>query len=152
MVRLGEKIRRLLERAVHVAVDTALPAGLEGLCEPKGEICFSLVDDEEMAALNETYLGKAGPTDVLAFPMAPGPEEPQIQNGPEAELEIFGDVVISVQTAQVQASEQGHSLEKELALLAVHGVLHLMGFRDEDPEQAAVMRTLEDKSLDALGF
>jgi probable rRNA maturation factor len=77
-----------------------------------------LVDDTAIAALNRTYRGVGGPTDVLAFPMS---------EGPFAALtpECLGDVVISVETA---ARQSGGDLHAELALLLVHGILHLVGY------------------------
>lgn len=78
-----------------------------------------LVDDADIAALNRTYRGVAGPTDVLAFPMTEGP---LAQITPDC----LGDVVISAETAVRQA--RGGDLRAELALLLVHGILHLVGY------------------------
>ncbi len=78
-----------------------------------------LVDDADIATLNRTYRGMAGPTDVLAFPMTEGPLA-------EITPECLGDVVISVETAVRQARDG--DLRAELALLLVHGMLHLVGY------------------------
>ena len=78
-----------------------------------------LVDDADIAVLNRTYRGVAGPTDVLAFPMGEGPLA-------EVTPECLGDVVISAETAVRKVS--GGDLRTELALLLVHGMLHLVGY------------------------
>jgi probable rRNA maturation factor len=78
-----------------------------------------LVDDADIAALNRTYRGVAHPTDVLAFPMTEG-------RFATLAPDCLGDVVISVETALRQA--QRHGLKAELALLLVHGILHLLGY------------------------
>jgi probable rRNA maturation factor len=74
-----------------------------------------------MAALNRTYRGVAGPTDVLAFPMTEG-------RFASSWPDLLGDVVISVETARRQAGVRGRDLGAELALLLVHGILHLVGY------------------------
>jgi probable rRNA maturation factor len=80
-----------------------------------------LVDDATMTALNRRYRGAAGPTDVLAFPMAEG-------RFGGVTPDLLGDVVISAETARRQARARGHGLRAELALLLVHGILHLAGY------------------------
>lgn len=83
------------------------------------ELGILLVDDKEIQELNRQYLGRDRPTNVLAFPM----------DGPSNRL--LGDIVISVQTAQREAEERGVSLEEHLALLLIHGILHLLGYDHE---------------------
>lgn len=80
-----------------------------------------LVDDAAMAVLNRTYRGLAGSTDVLAFPMIEGRFR-------EVSPDLLGDVVISTETARRQAKAAGSGLREELALLLVHGILHLVGY------------------------
>jgi probable rRNA maturation factor len=87
-----------------------------------------LVDDAAIRELNKQYRGVDAPTDVLAFPQLEGEDL-----SAEGELAI-GDVVISVETADRQARDQGCSLEEELDLLVVHGILHLLGYDHETPE------------------
>ena len=80
-----------------------------------------LVDDAAMSALNRSYRGVNGPTDVLAFPMAEG-------RFGDISPDLLGDVVISTETARRHALATGTELREELALLLVHGILHLVGY------------------------
>lgn len=84
-----------------------------------------LVGDRAIRRLNRAYLNHDHPTDVLAFPQPQGSPSP----GPH----LLGDVVISVDTAARQAKAHGHSLNQELALLLIHGLLHLLGYDDSTP-------------------
>jgi len=103
---------------------------LSALARPTAECSVSLVDDSAMAALNRTYRGKMGSTDVLAFPMTEGRfgatlTSPRVRaEGPD----LLGDVVISAETAARQARDRGRDVQGELALLLVHGILHLVGY------------------------
>ncbi len=108
-------------------------AGLERLacavmtaegCEPQTELSVVIGDDGWIQDLNRKYRKRNAPTDVLAFPQEPVP-------GPGPRL--LGDVAISAETAARQAKEMGHKLEVELAVLLVHGILHLTGWRDNTP-------------------
>lgn len=97
-----------------------------------GTVSIVLTDDEQIRQLNRLYRGKDKPTDVLSFslrePSAEGAVLDFSELGEEAPL---GEVYISVPTAQRQAQEGGRSVEEEVAFLAVHGVLHLLGYEDE---------------------
>jgi len=104
----------------------------------KKEISIAMVDIKRMAKLNEKFRGVKEPTDVLAFPL--GGEFISTEN-------LLGEVVISVDKAEEQARERGHSLESELALLTVHGVLHLLGYTDEDEDKKKIMQDKENKIL-----
>jgi len=101
------------------------------------ELSIALVDDEEMAHLNEQYRGVVGPTDVLSF----GCDEPC----PAASDEpiALGDVIIAPEVAARQAGELGTTVEDELDLLLVHGILHLLGYDHEGDSDAAVMQARE---------
>ena len=107
-----------------------------------GVISVLVTGDEEIRKLNKTYLNADRPTDVLAFSMMEGEE---VRSGGEGR--ILGDVVISVDTAVRQAQEYGNTLHEEIALLIVHGVLHLLGYDDQDEEGSAVMRRKEAEAL-----
>ena len=104
----------------------------------KKEISIALVDIKRMAKLNEKFRGVKEPTDVLAFPL--GGEFVSTES-------LLGEVVISIDKAEEQARERGHSLESELALLTVHGVLHLLGYTDEDEDKKKIMQAKENKIL-----
>lgn len=85
-----------------------------------------------MAALNQTYRNKEGPTNVLAFPMREGEFS-------HVNPDLLGDVVISIDTAKREAEEMGVSLEERFYFLLVHGILHLFGFDHETDEEAEEM-------------
>ena len=84
------------------------------------ELSVVLAGDARLRTLNRKYLGRDAPTDVLSFPTA--------GLNPETGRRYLGDVVISLHRAQIQARSGGHSLQEELQLLVVHGVLHLLGY------------------------
>jgi probable rRNA maturation factor len=125
----------------------------------KGETEVSLlfVDEDAMAALNEQFLGKSGPTDVLSFPIEdePGPtgRSPDLGgSGPgtsaeQGALTLLGDVVICPEVAFRHAAEHEVPLEDEVALLVVHGLLHLLGLDHEDDAEAEQMEALEQQLL-----
>ncbi|MDF1541677.1 MAG: rRNA maturation RNase YbeY [Anaerosomatales bacterium] len=107
------------------------------------ELSLALVDVDEMAELNEGYRGVAGPTDVLSFECDdPCPVESD-------EPVTLGDVVIAPRIAEEQAAELGHTVEEELNLLLVHGILHLLGYDHDSDEDAAVMQEREQALLAA---
>ncbi|HYO85640.1 MAG TPA: rRNA maturation RNase YbeY [Dermatophilaceae bacterium] len=98
---------------------------------PAAELCITLVDEPAMANLHEQWMGEAGPTDVMSFPMdelRPG------RDGQAGEPGMLGDVVACPQVAAQQAAHAGHTTAEELLLLVTHGVLHLLGFDHADPK------------------
>lgn len=105
-----------------------------------------LADDAYLRELNRHYRGEDQPTDVLSFPAG----EPL--PGSEALLDYLGDIAISVPFAQRQADAAGHDLEAEVQLLAVHGVLHLLGHDHLEPEEKAAMWAIQADVLRALGL
>jgi probable rRNA maturation factor len=125
----------------------------------KGETEVSLlfVDEDAIAALNEQFLGKTGPTDVLSFPIEdePGPtgRSPDFGgSGPgtsaeEGVLTLLGDVVICPEVASRNAMEHEVSLDDEVALLVVHGLLHLLGLDHENEAEAQRMEAIEQQLL-----
>jgi probable rRNA maturation factor len=115
---------------------------------PLAELCVKAVDEPTIAGLNEKWMEKDGPTDVLAFPMdelRPGlvNEEPE----PD-ETAVLGDVILCPAVAAQQAESAGHSTEAELELLTVHGILHLLGYDHAEPEEHKVMFGLQAELLD----
>ncbi len=142
-----DRVRELLVGAVDMALERA------GL--PWAEVSLTLVDDAEIARLNGEYRGVHGPTDVLSFPLLEADElAVQAARGasPGAPPLLLGDVVISVERAFRQAEEYGHSAARELAFLAVHGTLHLLGYDHERPEDEARMMGETEAILAALGL
>ena len=118
------------------------------------ELSLLFVDRRTIAELNEKFLGGIGPTDVLAFPMdddlvVPGRQPDQGGRGPGAPAEggdpptLIGDVVVCPAVAAAQAPEHGSTVDDEIALLVVHGVLHLLNYDHADPGDEAAMRQRE---------
>lgn len=107
------------------------------------ELSVALVDPDEIARLNEQYRGVVGPTDVLSF----GCDDPEPVDSDEPIT--LGDVVIAPEIATKQAGELGTTVESELDLLLVHGVLHLLGYDHEADEDAAAMQERERAVLAA---
>ncbi|ATY84441.1 rRNA maturation RNase YbeY [Kyrpidia spormannii] len=134
-----------VERLIAAVLEEA--ASREGV--EAAEVSVVLVDDERIHELNRDYRGVDRPTDVLSFAMREGEGEPvQTEEG----RELLGDIVISVETAERQANQYGHSLRRELAFLAVHGFLHLLGYDHQSPEQERVMFGKQEEVLSALGI
>ncbi|MGH9097632.1 MAG: rRNA maturation RNase YbeY [Acidimicrobiales bacterium] len=122
------------------------------------EVSLLFVDEPSIAALNERFLGKAGPTDVLSFPIEdeverPGRSPDQGGTGPgsvETDTDRFlllGDVVICPAVAARNAMDHGASFEDELALLVVHGILHLLGMDHQVDAEAERMEQREQQLL-----
>lgn len=106
------------------------------------QISLTLVSPDVMRELNLKYKGRDSLTDVLAFPL-------QGEVGPARK--ILGEVVVCPQVAKTQAEQRGHTLEEELVLLTIHGILHLLGYRDEKEGTRRVMEDKERKILRRLG-
>ncbi len=100
-----------------------------------GELGLWICRDEEIAELHARYQGIPGPTDVLSFPGDPP---------------YLGDIAVSADTAAAQAREVGHSARREIAYLALHGLLHLLGYDDLDDASRAFMLARQDELLQAF--
>jgi probable rRNA maturation factor len=109
----------------------------------RAEVGVLLTDDPTIHDLNVRYRGVDKPTDVLSFAM----QETGLPTALPGQPLLLGDVVISVDTAARQAESNGVTLEEELALLTVHGILHLLGYEDETEAGAARMRVREKEIL-----
>ena len=106
-----------------------------------------LVGDDTIRAMNATHRGEDSATDVLSF----GLDEGEFVL-PDGEPVNLGDVVVSYPRAVEQAHEYGHSVERELAYLLAHGVLHILGYDHEAEAEQRVMRQKEEEALEPLGF
>lgn len=115
------------------------------------ELSLRLTDDAEIHSLNAQYRQQDKPTDVLAF-AALEVNIPQPDEMLESLPLYLGDIVISVDTAQRQAIQQGHSLQIELAWLAAHGLLHLLGWDHPDDESLAQMLHQQTSLLETIGL
>jgi probable rRNA maturation factor len=126
---------------------------LQGYREPP-DVGVALVDDAYIRVLNREYRGGDYATDVLAFRIddgAPGDDGPRARRGEHGTLEApLGDIVISVQRAREQARQFKQPLRREVALLAIHGLLHLLGYDDETEAAAAVMWSRQKELLEAI--
>lgn len=130
-------------------LDTILPlyAEQEGLPDEL-VIGLTFCDDEAIRSINNEYRGIDRATDVLSFPLYERDDEIELLEG---ELAPFGDIVLSVPHAQTQAAEYGHSVEREVCYLIVHGLMHLAGYDHIEPEDKVEMRAAEEALLNAVG-
>jgi probable rRNA maturation factor len=110
---------------------------LELELNPECELNVSFVDDDYMTELHIKWMDEPGTTDVLSFPMDM-PETP-------GEAVTLGDIVISPVVAAEQASQQGHSIEQEIFILATHGLLHILGYDHSDKAEEKTMFELQEK-------
>lgn len=130
-----------LETAVQAALTVAG-------APPDAAVDVTLIDDAEIQELNRDWRQQDLPTDVLSFALN---EADGAEFEPDG-AKLLGDVVISAERAAAQAAEYGHSLERELAYLAVHGTLHLLGYDHDDPQEQQQMRAKEEEALRQLGL
>jgi probable rRNA maturation factor len=155
--RLTAAMAPQTSEAFHALGESALTETTEAaLGSQDVEIELTLCGDEEMTHLNFDHMGERGPTDVLAFPL----HEWSVDMGhshladEEAGLPpgglLLGDVVIDVDQAVRQAVDGGWSPAQEIALLAVHGALHLVGHDHVEPEDEAAMRAIERRVIAVL--
>ena len=115
---------------------------------PQAELCIKLVDEATIAELNEQWMGKEGPTDVLAFPMdelRPGLLDEEPEEG------VLGDLMIAPAIAAKQGGTAGHGTVAELELLTTHGIFHLLGYDHAEPEEHREMFGLQAELLGAFG-
>lgn len=170
-VTLHDKVgrQRLVEAVEPLEVDTALTVVAAAAAETMraalggraAEVELTLCGDAEMTRLNFDHMGERGPTDVLAFPL----HEWTVENGhshladdddrsgarPDARGPfMLGDVVVDLDQAVRQAAEGDWSVPEEVALLAIHGTLHLLGHDHDDLDGEAAMRELEHRVLTVL--
>ncbi len=119
----------------------------------RAEIDLLFVDNEAIRELNREYRDKDSATDVLSFPMYEADEPIDTINAAchEGQEILFGDIVISLERAQEQAAEYGHSLKREVMYLLVHGLLHLAGYDHIGEEDKKQMREKEERLLAKIG-
>ena len=148
-ISVEEKFRGLVDEnwAREVAQQVLKAEGVT----PPYEMSIVFTDSETVQKLNRDYRSVDAPTDVLAFYMLPNKttdDSPFIM--PPDNITHLGEVIISYPQAVEQAKEQGHSVDKELALLIIHGILHLLGYDHEEPEDEAEMRDRERELLEEV--
>lgn len=108
------------------------------------DVTVYMTDNDEIAALNQQWMGVEAPTDVLSFPS----EEIDVDSGNQ----YLGDIIISTPKALEQAENNGHRLEDECQLLVVHGMLHLFGYDHTDEQEKTEMWKMQHKILKQLGI
>jgi probable rRNA maturation factor len=116
------------------------------------EISLVVTSQERIQELNREYRGKDRPTDVLSFSLSEqkGDEEPLTFIGPPDGMLHLGEVIISYPQARIQAQERGHSVKREMAILIIHGVLHILGYDHEKPAMEPAMTAREKEILEEI--
>ena len=136
------------ENEIHQAIHTTL----QRHNTVSAILNVALVNDHRMAELNQKHLDHEGPTDVLAFDLRDQPHESDKDLLPQQSVKhLEGEIILSMETAVRESQKRGITLDAELALYAVHGTLHLLGYRDRDPHDANRMYAMEDELLTAIG-
>ena len=118
--------------------------------EDPAEVDITLVNDSIIHEMNRKFRQIDAPTDVLSFPLG---ENGNFDTNPETGAKMLGDIVISVEHALAQADLYGHGIEREIAFLTAHSMLHLLGYDHEKGGlEKTIMREKEEQVLDALGL
>ncbi|HIU64073.1 MAG TPA: rRNA maturation RNase YbeY [Candidatus Avacidaminococcus intestinavium] len=138
VIEIPEEVTHLLTAALNAA------AHLHDLSS-ETEVDITLVNREEIQNLNKEYRNIDAPTDVLSFALDEDGGEPEIIGGPEEHL--LGDIIICAEIAEQQGKEYGHGLTREIVYLAIHGLLHLLGYDHMNEEDKKIMRAKEEEAL-----
>ena len=142
-VKIPTGVRLLIRRCCHAVLE------LEGF-EGSAEVDVSLVDNQQIHAINREQREIDAPTDVLSFPLG---EDGVYDQNPATGAYMLGDIVISLERAQAQAAEYGHSLQREVGYLTVHSMLHLLGYDHVAGGLEAVrMREKEEAVMLSVGL
>lgn len=141
----NETYEKTVEKVLHKCFEE------EGLLDSKLIITVTFTTPEKIRKINEKYRKIDRATDVLSFPMFEKEElEEKIENKDFLYEDVLGDIIISIEKVKEQAEEYGHSFERELSYMLVHGFYHLMGYDHIEEEDKKVMRPKEDKILNDL--
>lgn len=127
-------------------LEAVLECGLKHHQRSEAEVSLALIDNDQIQELNSTYRQIDNPTDVLSFAFDEADTDFVLPDQEEMP-DLLGDIYISVERAAEQSVEYGHSLERELCYLAVHGLLHLLGYDHMDEEEKAIMRAAEEEIM-----
>ncbi|MBR5914357.1 MAG: rRNA maturation RNase YbeY [Selenomonadaceae bacterium] len=140
------------ELAVEEILETEIIRAAKVIGELYGvensELSITLTDDEHIHELNKNFRGIDKPTDVLSFAFRES-DEPEILN---PQVEILGDIIISLERAKIQAADFGHSYLREVIFLTVHGILHLLGYDHIEEEDRIEMEREQDYIMTTLGI
>lgn len=141
---VNEKVQGLLTDLLNYA------AKKENI-ESDAELSVTFVDNDQIQEINRTYRGKDKPTDVISFALEEtSADEVNIIDGPD--YRMLGDVIISIPKTKEQAEEYGHSFQRELGFLSVHGFLHLLGYDHMTDEDEKEMFARQSEILDEFGL
>lgn len=141
----NEKYEEIIKRVVKQCFK------IEGIENSKLYISITLTTPDNIQKINKEYRKIDKPTDVLSFPMFEKEEiDVKIQNNDFKYEDVLGDIVISLKQVEVQAQEYGHSFERELAYMVVHGFYHLMGYDHMVEDDKIIMRQKEEYVLSLL--
>jgi probable rRNA maturation factor len=143
-VDLTEAQENLVQKVAERALEMV---GLPQLSD--AEVSITFVDDKTIQDLNRDHRGLNRPTDVLSFSQLEGEEMGDL---PEGQPVPLGDIVVSLERCMEQAADYGHSFERELGFLVAHGMLHLMGYDHQTPEDEAAMMAKTEEILGGLGL
>ena len=113
------------------------------------EVSVTLTDNEHIHVFNREYRGVDRPTDVISFAFNES-EEPEVVGG--SEINMLGDLIISLERAEEQAADYGHSVRREVAFLTVHGMLHLLGYDHMEDEEREEMEAEQRFVMEKLGI
>lgn len=154
---MGMEISVLIDESLEGCLEADWLRGVAGqvlLAQGAGadtEVGLVITTQERIRQLNRDYRGRDEPTDVLSFSTGEetGADSPPFITPPDGVTRL-GEVIISYPQAVVQAGEQQHSVEREVAILVIHGVLHLLGYDHEEPEMERSMRAREAEILERI--
>ena len=140
LIKNQQKIKKVNQKKIERIIKKVLQ-NLK--VDEETEISVLFTDDKFIRTLNNKYRGINTPTDVLSFSLQEGAiKSPEVESD-----KLLGDIIISVETAQRQADNLNHSMEKELTVLLIHGLLHLTGYDHEKGQDYRVMREKESEIL-----
>lgn len=153
-IAVDSRMEELMEKAIEQVLT------YEGFNQ-KAEVAVMLTDNAGIRKLNKEYRNLDSATDVLSFPMLDFDEGYQEEGAVEVGVEdidpengevVLGDIVISLERAKEQSEEYGHSLEREVAFLVVHSMLHLLGYDHMEEADRVIMRSKEEEILKEMGL
>lgn len=139
LIQIPENWQEKIDKVVELCL-------IQEEVDRRAEVDLLFVDNAAIREMNRTYRDKDSATDVLSFPMYEADEPID-----DEEEILFGDIVISLERAKEQCAEYGHSLEREVMYLLVHGLLHLAGYDHMEEEEKKEMRQREELLLEKIG-
>ncbi|KXH87408.1 rRNA maturation RNase YbeY [Sporosarcina sp. HYO08] len=142
---VGEEIKSLITNVLNHA------AKKEGI-QRQSEVSITFMSDAEIQEVNAQYRGKNQPTDVISFALEELSEGEVAIVSEEGMPTVLGDIIISIDTAKRQAEEYGHSMEREMGFLALHGFLHLLGYDHLTEEEEKEMFGRQQDILSSFGL